>query len=94
MTDPAGKTATGTTGADGNVAVGLGSVSGGKYRVQVNPPAGSPLVPAPAGTGIESNMMFVDVAGQGHQRHHSVVEPGRLLPVEREPRHGVPAGDA
>ncbi|WP_086668426.1 SdrD B-like domain-containing protein [Lentzea kentuckyensis] len=63
VTDPAGKTATGTTAADGNVTVGLGSVSGGKYRVQVNPPAGSPLVPAPAGAGLESNTMFVDVSG-------------------------------
>ncbi|WP_330277207.1 hypothetical protein OG205_16925 [Lentzea sp. NBC_00516] len=63
VTDPAGQTATGTTGADGNVTVGLGPVSGGKYRVQVNPPAGSVLQPAPAGTGLESNTMFVDVSG-------------------------------
>ncbi|MEV6239834.1 SdrD B-like domain-containing protein [Lentzea sp. NPDC051838] len=62
VTDPSGKTATGTTDAAGNVAVGLGPVSGGKYRVQVNPPAGSVLVPAPAGTGLESNTMFVDVS--------------------------------
>ncbi|MFS8096220.1 hypothetical protein LFM09_03685 [Lentzea alba] len=64
VTDPAGKTATGTTDAGGNVTVGLGPVSGGKYRVQVSPPAGSSLVPAPAGTGLESNTMFVDVAGK------------------------------
>jgi hypothetical protein len=63
VTDPAGKTATGTTGADGNVVVGLAPVSGGKYRVQVNPPAGSVLQPALTGTGLESNTMFVDVAG-------------------------------
>ncbi|MFI6097042.1 SdrD B-like domain-containing protein [Lentzea sp. NPDC051213] len=63
VTDPAGQSATGTTGADGNVTVGLGPVSGGKYRVQVNPPAGSVLKPAPAGTGLESNTMFVDVSG-------------------------------
>jgi hypothetical protein len=43
--------------------VGLAPVSGGKYRVQVNPPAGSVLQPAPAGTGLESNTMFVDVTG-------------------------------
>ncbi|HEX8866312.1 MAG TPA: hypothetical protein VF821_11710, partial [Lentzea sp.] len=63
VTDPAGKTATGTTDATGGVAVGLGPVSGGKYRVQVNPPAGSVLQPAPAGGSLESNTMFVDVSG-------------------------------
>ncbi|MDT7781994.1 MAG: hypothetical protein QOF58_413, partial [Pseudonocardiales bacterium] len=63
VTDAAGKTATGTTDAAGSVAVGLGPVSGGKYRVQVNPPAGSTLVPAPAGGTLESNTMFVDVSG-------------------------------
>jgi len=63
VTDPAGKTATGTTDAAGNVTVGLGAVSGGKYRVQVNPPAGSVLQPAPAGATLESNTMFVDVSG-------------------------------
>jgi hypothetical protein len=62
VTDPAGKTAAGTTDAGGTVTVGLGAVSGGKYRVQVSPPAGSPLVPAPAGAGLESNTMFVDVS--------------------------------
>ncbi|MET9634210.1 SdrD B-like domain-containing protein [Lentzea sp. NPDC006480] len=63
VTDPAGKTATGTTDASGSVAVGLGPVSGGKYRVQVNPPAGSVLQPAPAGGTLESNTAFVDVSG-------------------------------
>ncbi|MEV6239835.1 SdrD B-like domain-containing protein [Lentzea sp. NPDC051838] len=63
VTDAAGKTATGTTDASGGVAVGLGPVSGGKYRVQVNPPAGSTLVPAPAGGTLESNTAFVDVSG-------------------------------
>ncbi|MGW4212445.1 SdrD B-like domain-containing protein, partial [Lentzea sp. NPDC004789] len=63
VTDPAGKTAAGTTDASGSVAVGLGAVSGGKYRVQVNPPAGSALQPAPAGATLESNTMFVDVSG-------------------------------
>ncbi|MET8757653.1 SdrD B-like domain-containing protein [Lentzea sp. NPDC004782] len=63
VTDPAGKTATGTTDASGSVAVGLAPVSGGKYRVQVNPPAGSVLQPAPAGGTLESNTMFVDVSG-------------------------------
>ncbi|GGU51282.1 SdrD B-like domain-containing protein [Lentzea flava] len=63
VTDPAGKTATGTTDASGGVTVGLGAVSGGKYRVQVSPPAGSVLQPAPAGGTLESNTMFVDVSG-------------------------------
>ncbi|MFC3891457.1 SdrD B-like domain-containing protein [Lentzea rhizosphaerae] len=63
VTDPAGKTAAGTTDAQGKVTVGLGAVSGGKYRVQVSPPAGSVLQPAPAGAGLESNTMFVDVSG-------------------------------
>ena len=62
VTDAAGKTATGTTDPQGNVIVSLGAVTGGKYRVQVSPPAGSVLQPAPAGTGLESNTMFVDVS--------------------------------
>ncbi|TWP53400.1 hypothetical protein FKR81_05415 [Lentzea tibetensis] len=66
VTDPTGGTATATTDAAGNAAVGLAGVTGGKYRVQVNPPAGSVLKPAPAGTTgipLESNTMFVDVSG-------------------------------
>ncbi|PWK77486.1 SdrD B-like protein [Lentzea atacamensis] len=63
VTDPAGNIATGTTDVNGSVTVGLGPVSGGKYRVQVNPPAGSVLQPAPAGGTLESNTMFVDVSG-------------------------------
>ncbi|WP_119724488.1 SdrD B-like domain-containing protein [Lentzea terrae] len=63
VTDPKGATATGTTDATGSVTVGLGPVSGGKYRVQVNPPAGSVLQPAPAGGTLESNTAFVDVTG-------------------------------
>ncbi|WP_346134113.1 SdrD B-like domain-containing protein [Lentzea roselyniae] len=77
VTDPAGNTATGTTNASGSVTVGLDPVSGGKYRVQVSPPAGSALQPAPAGGTLESNTMFVDVSGgQERHRHHRSVEPG------------------
>lgn len=55
VTDPAGKTAIGITGVDGSITVGLDPFGSDKYRVQVTPPVGSVLEPAPAGAGLESN---------------------------------------
>jgi hypothetical protein len=64
VTDPAGGTATGSTGADGSVEVNLGSVKDGKYRVEATIPQElSYLKPAPAGTGLSSLTEFVNVAG-------------------------------
>ena len=64
VADPAGATATGTTGADGTVVVDLGPVSGGRYRVEAAIPATMPdLKPAPAGNGLSGLTEFVDVAG-------------------------------
>jgi hypothetical protein len=64
VTDPAGATATGTTGSDGTVVVGLGPVNGGRYRVEAAIPATMPdLKPAPAGNGLSSLTEFVNVAG-------------------------------
>ncbi|MCK2236266.1 MULTISPECIES: SdrD B-like domain-containing protein [unclassified Crossiella] len=63
VTDPSGGSASGNTGADGAVTVALGSVTGGKYRVEATIPADkSYLKPAPAGTGLSSLTEFVDVA--------------------------------
>ncbi|MGO1053856.1 SdrD B-like domain-containing protein [Crossiella sp. CA198] len=62
VTDPSGGSASGNTGADGAVTVALGSVTGGKYRVEATIPADkSYLKPAPAGTGLSSLTEFVDV---------------------------------
>jgi hypothetical protein len=64
VTDPAGGTATGTTGSDGTVVVDLGAVSGGQYRVEAAIPAEmSYLKPAPAGNGLSSLTEFVTVTG-------------------------------
>ncbi|HET6708513.1 SdrD B-like domain-containing protein [Amycolatopsis sp.] len=63
-TDPAGGTATGTTGADGTVKLTTTGLAGGKYRVEASVPASMPyLKPAPAGGGLSSLTSFVDVSG-------------------------------
>lgn len=63
IADPAGHTVATRTGPDGSVTVNLTGLSGGHYRVQANAPAGSPLVPAPAGNGLAPLTSFVDVSG-------------------------------
>ncbi|MEU0535569.1 SdrD B-like domain-containing protein [Amycolatopsis tolypomycina] len=64
VTDSAGATATGTTGADGTVKLATTGLAGGKYRVEASVPASMPyLKPAPAGGGLSSLTSFVDVSG-------------------------------
>ncbi|MEQ0562305.1 SdrD B-like domain-containing protein [Amycolatopsis sp. NEAU-NG30] len=64
VTDPAGATAAGTTGADGTVKVATTGLAGGKYRVEASIPASMPyLKPAPAGGSLSSLTDFVDVSG-------------------------------
>ncbi len=67
VTDDTGATAAATTGADGSATVNLGTVTGGRYRVQVEAPAGSVLQPAPATTAAGANALrswtsFVNVS--------------------------------
>ena len=63
-TDPAGTVASGTTGPDGTVALNLGTLAGGKYRVEATIPPDKPyLKPAPAGGTLSSLTEFVDVSG-------------------------------
>ncbi|SMC93164.1 SdrD B-like domain-containing protein [Kibdelosporangium aridum] len=60
VTDPAGGTATGTTGPDGVVKVDLGPVTGGGYRVDASIPSTMPhLRPAPTGNGLSGLTEFV-----------------------------------
>ncbi|WP_051124848.1 SdrD B-like domain-containing protein [Amycolatopsis benzoatilytica] len=64
VTAPDGKTATGTTGADGAVTVATTGLTGGKYRVETKIPDSMPyLKPAPAGNGLSSMTSFADVSG-------------------------------
>lgn len=66
VTDAAGHTATATTGPDGTVTPDLTGLSGGKYRVQLSPPPGGALLPAPAGgkpPALSAPTSFVDVSG-------------------------------
>nr|WP_308800922.1 SdrD B-like domain-containing protein [Streptomyces polyasparticus] len=73
MTDDAGRTVTGTTGADGTVSFTPAgtALTGGRYRVQVVNPQTGTLFPALASaqglsgapTALSSNEEFVDVSG-------------------------------
>jgi hypothetical protein len=66
VTDAAGHTTTATTGAEGTVTADLTGLRDGKYRVQVSPPPGSGLLPAPAGgkaPALAPLTSFVDVSG-------------------------------
>ena len=63
VTDASGHTESGVTGPGGTLDVDLAGLTGGKYRVQVTAPAGTDLLPAPAGKGLSSLTDFVDVSG-------------------------------
>jgi hypothetical protein len=64
VTDPAGGTATATTGPDGTVTADLAGVTGGAYRVEAAlPESMAHLKPAPSGGGLASLTEFVDVGG-------------------------------
>jgi hypothetical protein len=63
VTDASGHTVSGVTGSGGTLAVNLGGLSGGHYRVRVAAPTGSALVPAPAGKGLSGLTDFADVSG-------------------------------
>jgi len=62
VTDASGHTSSGVTGPGGALHVDLSGLSGGRYRVQVIAPAGSGLLPAPAGKGLSSLTDFVNVS--------------------------------
>jgi hypothetical protein len=66
VVDGSGRTATGKTGPDGTITADLSKLTGGKYRVQVAPPAGSVLQPAPEGSGLSSTTSFVDVSNRAN----------------------------
>ena len=63
VTDASGHTVSGVTGPGGTLAVALGGLSGGQYRVQVTAPSGSGLSAAPAGAGLSPLTDFVNVSG-------------------------------
>ncbi|MFD8499967.1 SdrD B-like domain-containing protein, partial [Amycolatopsis sp. NPDC059657] len=63
VTAPDGKTAAGTTAADGTVTVSTTALAGGKYRVDTKiPDSMSYLKPAAAGKGLSTLNSFVDVS--------------------------------
>ena len=62
VTDASGHSSGGVTGPGGVLHVDLGGLSGGRYRVQVTAPAGSGLLPAPAGSSLSSLTDFVNVS--------------------------------
>ncbi|MFJ4103724.1 SdrD B-like domain-containing protein [Amycolatopsis japonica] len=64
VTSPDGKTATGTTAADGSVTVATAGLTGGRYRVDAKiPESMAYLKPAPAGKGLSTLTSFADVSG-------------------------------
>ena len=63
VTDASGHSSSGVTGPGGTLAVNLGALTGGRYRVRVTAPVGSGLLPAPAGKGLSGLTDFVNVSG-------------------------------